>query len=162
MGPAENRAFSRGPRFFGPIKWHEAPAEGHFGAQKIEGPSKRRDFLQGPILKPITGPILWFGRVNFIKQARFTAQEPWQFNATCSYNFRRVFFDFWSFWYPPPYIFYFCPVLYIWLFLEEDVGGGWVGSLQYIWFSFPEGTNHRPEFPGRLANRRKVSQCGSF
>ena len=23
MGPAENRAFSRGPRFFGPIKWHE-------------------------------------------------------------------------------------------------------------------------------------------
>ena len=27
MGPAENRDFSRGPRFFRPIKWHEAPAE---------------------------------------------------------------------------------------------------------------------------------------
>ena len=24
---------------------------------------------------------------------------------------------------PPPPIFEFCPVLYIWLFLEEDVGG---------------------------------------
>ena len=129
MGPAENRDFLRGPRFFVPIKWHKAPAECHFGAQKIEGPSKRRDFLQGPILKPITGPILWFGRVDFTKQARFTAQEHWSFNATCSNNFRRVFFDFWSFWYPPPSIFDFCPVLYIWLFLEEDVGGG---ELSYL------------------------------
>ena len=37
----ENQDFLRGPRFFGPIKWHEAPAECHFRAQKIEGPLKR-------------------------------------------------------------------------------------------------------------------------
>ena len=65
MGPAENQDFSRGKRFFGPIKWHEAPAECHFGAQKIKDTSKRRDFLKGHIEKPITGRIPKFGRDNF-------------------------------------------------------------------------------------------------
>jgi len=68
MGKAENQYCSRGKRFFGPIKWHEAPAKGHFGAQKIMDTSKRRDFLKGHIEKPITGRIQWFGRVDFTKQ----------------------------------------------------------------------------------------------
>jgi len=58
MGLAENRDFSRGPRFFGPIKWHEAPAECHFGAQKIvRGPKRRQVYSTGALIVKTEWPL---------------------------------------------------------------------------------------------------------
>ena len=52
----------------------------------------------------------------------------------------------------PPYIFDFCPVLYIWLFLEEYVGGGELSYLILTIFASQSWARH-PLFSSRFALR---------
>ena len=57
-GPsAQNRDFSRGLRLYlGPLNG-TSDSEGHFGAKKVEGPSKSRDFVQRDRFESLKWPI---------------------------------------------------------------------------------------------------------